>query len=83
MKKVQEILDDDQKLTRLTFATVIHQVYPEISRVQRFSREGKILIDDALNCLFNAFDIDRSGKLSYKKFSQGLGVLCDCGPGDT
>ena len=35
------------------------------------------MIDDALNCLFNAFDHDRSGRISYKKLCEGLEVLCE------
>jgi Ca2+-binding EF-hand superfamily protein len=70
-------MEQSQQLTRANFATVIHQIFPEIQRVQKFSREGKILIDDALNCLFNAFDLDRSGRISYKKLCTGLDLLCD------
>lgn len=38
------------------------------------------MIDDALNCLFNAFDLDRTGKITYKKMCTGLTLLCDRGP---
>jgi len=44
--------------------------------VAAFSKEGKVLIDDAINCLFNAFDTDRAGRLSYKKLTTGLDILC-------
>ena len=62
-------MEDNEMLTRDTFANVVHQIFPEIQRVQKFSKEGKILISDALNCLFDAFDVQRSGQLSYKKFT--------------
>ena len=61
----------------MAFSSVIHQIFPEIKKVQQFSREGKILIDDALTCLFNAFDVDRTGRISYKKMIEGLNTLCD------
>lgn len=77
MRKVNEIVEDNQSLTRPAFATVIHSIFPEIQRVQKFSREGKILIDDALNCLFNAFDSDRSGRITYRKLCSGLDILCE------
>ena len=44
--------------------------------MQKHSREGKVLVDDALNCLFNSFDSDRSGRISFKKLSQGLDIFC-------
>jgi len=37
------------------------------------------LIDDALNCLFNAFDVDRTGRISYKKLCTGLALLSEGG----
>ena len=77
MRKVNLLVEENQQLTRAAFATVIHQIFPEIKRVQKFSREGKIFIDDALNCLFNSFDNDRTGKISYKKLCTGLDILCE------
>ena len=41
-----------------------------------YSKEGQALIDDAVNCLFNAFDIDRVGRLSFRNLSSGLDILC-------
>lgn len=70
-------MEENQQLTKVAFSSVIHQIFPEIKKVQQFSREGKILIDDALTCLFNAFDVDRSGRISYKKMIEGLSTLCD------
>jgi len=77
MRKVNLLVEESQLLTRAAFATIIYQIFPEIQRVQKFSREGKILIDDALNWLFNSFDNDRTGKISYKKLCTGLDVLCE------
>jgi Ca2+-binding EF-hand superfamily protein len=45
--------------------------------VKKFSPEGQALIDDALLCLFNAFDTNQSGRISYKKLTFGLDILCD------
>jgi Ca2+-binding EF-hand superfamily protein len=56
---------------------VINALFPEIQDVQNFSREGKTLIDDAINCLFNAFDTDQTGRITFKKLNAGLDILCD------
>lgn len=41
-----------------------------------------MLIDDALGCLLNAFDVGRTGKISYKQLCVGLDVLCESGGRD-
>ena len=56
---------------------MINALFPEIQDVQNFSREGKTLIDDAINCLFNAFDTDQTGRITFKKLNAGLDILCD------
>ena len=35
------------------------------------------MIDDALNCLFNAFDTDRAGRITFDKLCAGLDILCE------
>ena len=77
LRKVNNMMEDNQQLTRTAFATVIHHLFPEIMDVKKFSPEGQTLIDDALNCLFNAFDTNQSGRISYKKLNHGLDILCD------
>ena len=47
-------------------------LFPEIGDVSRFSHEGRLLVDDALICLFNAFDRERSGRVDFHKFASGL-----------
>ena len=46
-----------------------------MTKIQKFSREGKILIDDAINCLFNAFDARRKGSLNIEDLKNGLKIL--------
>jgi hypothetical protein len=77
MRKVNGLVDNSTQLTRANFGNLIHSIYPEIQRVKKFSSEGSILIDDAINCLFNAIDVDRAGRVSYKNLCGGLDILCD------
>lgn len=52
-------------------------IFPEIDWVRNFSDEGNRLIDDALNCLYNAFNNDNKGSITYRKLCEGLLILCD------
>lgn len=52
-------------------------IFPEIDWVRNFSEEGSRLIDDALNCLYNAFNNDNKGSISYRKLCEGLLILCE------
>ncbi len=77
IRKVNENVSDRQLLIRSAFIALMPIIFPEIDRVRNFSEEGNKLIDDALNCLYNAFNNDNKGYLSYKKLCEGLMILCE------
>ena len=76
MRKLGDLIDDNQQITRSAFQTVFQTIFPEIKEVSRISEEGRLLIDDSINCLFNCFDVDRTERLTYRKLSAGLDVFC-------
>lgn len=77
IRKVNENVSERQLLIRSSFVTLMPIIFPEIDWVRNFSEEGSRLIDDALNCLYNAFNNDNKGSISYRKLCEGLLILCD------
>lgn len=77
IRKVNENVSERQLLIRSSFVALMPIIFPEIDWVRNFSEEGNRLIDDALNCLYNAFNNDNKGSVSYRKLCEGLLILCD------
>ena len=81
MRKVSDLWQKIA-LNRNQFTTMMHQIFPEIAKIHyvRFSKEGNQFIQNAINSIFNSFDTDNSGRLTFSKLERGFDILCDTDP---
>ncbi len=69
MLKQMEISGD---LTPNTFRQLFMKTFPEISKVSTASKDGKYLIEESMNCLFNLMDPDKDGFVDSLELGIGL-----------
>ena len=62
------------------YKTLFIRQFPEINKYAQFSQEGKNLLDEALECLFNLMDTDRDGYVDQQEMLTGLKNLFAPGP---
>ena len=54
------------------FANLFKRQFPEITKYSNFSAEGRRLLDDALDCLFNLMDTDKDGFVDEEELVSGV-----------
>ncbi len=69
MLKQMEISGD---LTPNSFRQLFMKTFPEISKVATASKDGKYLIEESMNCLFNLMDPDKDGFVDSLELGIGL-----------
>jgi hypothetical protein len=69
MLKQMEISGD---LTPNSFRQLFMKTFPEISKVATGSKDGKYLIEESMNCLFNLMDPDKDGFVDSLELGIGL-----------
>ena len=51
------------------------KTFPEISKVSTASKDGKYLIEESMNCLFNLMDPDKDGFVDSLELGIGLNKM--------
>ena len=55
---------------------LMHKIFPEIRPTSKFDRQSQQLLETAIEALFNSFDTNKTGRLSYKNLNVGFDLLC-------